>query len=64
MEPDTSCFAGEPLDSYRSSWGSAVRAISDYMTLARQRGDGGRFRLVQQRLLLCKAPEWFRSCSN
>lgn len=64
MEPDSSCVGGEPLDGYRSDWGQALRAIDDYLTVLRTRGDIGTFRRIQQRVLLCRTPDWFRSCSN
>ena len=64
MRPNTSCFPGEPLDSYRSDWGQALRAIDRYAGVLRRRGDARGFLRIQQRVKACKTPQWFRSCSN
>ena len=63
MEP-TSCMAGGPLDSYQSEWGRATRAILNFLGVLQSRGDMATSFRVQQRLQLCKTPDWFRSCSN
>ncbi|GMV42229.1 MAG: hypothetical protein AMXMBFR64_39450 [Myxococcales bacterium] len=64
MQPDTRCNAGEPLDSYRSDWGQALRAIDTYAGVLRSRGDIGGFQRLMARVKLCQTPQWFRSCSN
>jgi|GEM_PF-2989055 len=64
MKPDTDCSAGEPLDSYRSNWGEALGAIDNYVTVLRERGDARGIQRIRQRVLRCRTPAWFRSCSN
>lgn len=64
MEPDFNCNGGEPLDSYRSDWGQALRTIDNYLGVVRSQGDMRSFWRIQQQVERCKTPVWFRSCSN
>lgn len=64
MRPNGSCFAGEPLESYRSDWGQATAAIDRHAGALRRRGDTAGFRRLLARFRRCKTPRWFRSCSN
>lgn len=65
MRPDSSCFAGEPIDTYRSQWGLAMRTIDNHLTFLRQTGNRAQFFSIQQRAQRCmQTPRWFTSCSN
>jgi hypothetical protein len=64
MQPNSSCFAGEPLDSYRGQWGDSIHTINTFAGVLKQRGDLAGFNRLISRVKKCKTPPWFRSCSN